>query len=140
MMKKIVFLAIFIILMSCIIYYMIFADYYEIGKNGTIEVKLGREFHIKLDENPSTGYVNCWINEKNNSILKKIKEEYTPGLNSRLGYVGAGGTIDFTFRALKVGTDTLKIANCSFIDGKNCSDYNTTNAEISNEFVIEVRK
>lgn len=125
-MKKVFLLGVLITLMSSLIYYIKFADYYKLGENDTIEVKAGQEFHIKLDENPSTGYINCWLNEKNSFLLKKTKKEYVPSLNSRLGYVGSGGTIDFTFKA------------CSLIDGQKCSDYNSENTQIDHEFIIKI--
>ncbi len=99
---------------------------------------MGQEFHIKLDANPSTAYVNLWLNEKNNANFKKVKEEYTPSLNSRLGHIGSGGTIDFTFKALKAGKDTIKIASCSLIDGQKDTDYNAENTKSDNEFIVEV--
>jgi predicted metal-binding protein len=35
-----------------------------------------------------------------------------------------------TFKGLKVGVDTIKIANCSFRDGQECADYSTENTKL----------
>lgn len=137
-MKKILILVAFIILVLSILYYREFEDYYKSGENDSFEIRVGQEFQIKLDENGSTGYSHCWLNEKNNTLLKKVKEEYSPSLNSRFGYIGSGGLIEITFKGLKVGVDTIKIANCSFRDGENCVDYNQENTKSDNEFIIKI--
>jgi predicted secreted protein len=137
-MKKILVLVAFIILVLSILYYLEYEDYYESGENDSFEIKVGQEFHIRLYENGSTGYSNCWINEKNNPLFKKVKEEYSQSLNARLGYIGSGGLIEMTFKGLKVGVDTIKIANCSFRDGEKCTDYNTENTKSDNEFIIKI--
>jgi predicted secreted protein len=63
-----------------------------------IEVKVGQEFIIALDENPSTGYV--WQAEFASSFLKLVEDEYEP---STEGLIGAGGTHRFLFQALDKG-------------------------------------
>lgn len=139
-MKKILVLVSFIIFVSSILYYREFEDYYKSGEKDSFEIKVGQEFNIRLFENGSTGYSNCWLNEKNNTLLKKVKEEYSQSLNSRIGYIGSGGLIEITFRGLKVGVDTIKIANCSFRDGEKCTDYNPENTKSDNEFIIRITK
>ena len=137
-MKKIVILITTIILVLGMLYYREFKDYYESGENDSFEINVGQEFRIRLYENGSTGYSNCWLNEKNNALLKIVKKEYSQSLNSRFGYAGSGGLIEITFKGLKVGVDTIKIANCSFRDGQECLDYNAQNTKSDNEFIVEI--
>lgn len=119
-------------------YYFEFEDYYKNGTINKINIKVGQELNIKILENASTGFVNCWLNEEKNLILIKVKEDFIPGLNSRLGYIGSGGIKKITFKGIKIGIDTVKIARCSFIDYKKCSDYNEKNTESDYQFIIKV--
>ncbi len=68
--------------------------------NQTIEVKVGQEFIIALESNPTTGY--SWQAEFDDSVLKLVESKYerTP---AEEGMVGVGGTQSFEFQALKEG-------------------------------------
>lgn len=75
-----------------------------------IEVKVGQNFIISLDENPSNGYT--WQEEFDARFLELVENKYEP--SSETGVVGAGGKRSFKFKALKEGetevTMTLKRA------------------------------
>ncbi|HKX86229.1 MAG TPA: protease inhibitor I42 family protein [Flavobacterium sp.] len=121
------------------IHYWINKTYYKPGENGEISCDVGETFQIELITNGSTGYSNCWINEQNFKHVKLIESEYNSSINESLGYVGAGGTMTYTFSAVSKGTDTLKVAACPTArEGKSCSDFNETNTEPHNSFVITV--
>jgi predicted secreted protein len=121
------------------IHYWITKDYYTIGENGEISCAVGETFKIELNENGSTGYMNCWINEQNFRHVKLIRTEYTPSLNAKLGYDGAGGITTFIFSVVSRGTDTLKVAACRTIrEGTVCSDFNEANTKPDNVFVVTV--
>jgi predicted secreted protein len=114
-------------------------NYYKPGENGGFRLRVGEEFSIKLYENPSTGHSNCWLNENAVSCIKKVGRNYISGLNSKLGYEGAGGDLKITFKATKKGVDTLKIGSCPLgIEGKTSKDYTTANCQTDNEFYIIV--
>ena len=130
---------IFVLLIIFLFYFKANYNYYKPGENGTYKLKIGQEFYVKLYENPSTGYSNCWLNENSVTCIEKVRENNTTGLNSKLGYIGAGGDLIVTFKAIKKGIDTVKIGSCPLSrEGKKCEDYNTKNTQIDNEFYITV--
>jgi inhibitor of cysteine peptidase len=68
----------------------------------TISVKVGQEFIIALNENPTTGY--SWQKEFDASFLELVGDKYEPSAEAKKpGIVGAGGTRNFQFKALKTG-------------------------------------
>lgn len=142
-MKKSKILLLSIIVMLAIISVIYIYDnynYYKPGENSSFKLKIGEKFTVKLHENPSTGYLNCWLNENSVTCLEKVSENYEAGLNSKLGYMGAGGNLKITFKAVKKGIDTLKIGSCPLgREKKTCKDYNTENTQIDNEFYIIVK-
>lgn len=73
-----------------------------------IEVKVGQEFNITLESNPSTGYGWQLSKPLNETILNLIGSEYKPSEESGL-IVGAGGTEIWTFRAVKSGTAEISL-------------------------------
>lgn len=114
-------------------------NYYLPGENDSFKLKIGEKFTVKLYENASTGYSNCWLNENTVTCIEKVSENYEAGLNSKLGYIGAGGTIAVTFIAVKKGIDTLKIGSCPLgREGKTCKDYTAKNSQIDNVFYVTV--
>ena len=70
--------------------------------NQPIEVKVGEQFIITLDSNPTTGYK--WEASFDQSLLKLVKSEFKQDA-SKPGMVGVGGKEQFLFEGLK-GTDT----------------------------------
>ena len=73
---------------------------------GLVEVKVGQEFNITLDSNPSTGYQWQLAKQLNGSILVLIGAQYIP---SERGRIGAGGTEVWTFKAVKSGTAEISL-------------------------------
>jgi inhibitor of cysteine peptidase len=76
------------------------------GDNGkTIEAQTGDSIVVRLDENPTTGFV--WaIDKGNDEILPLQNSDYAmaPGVG-----VGGGGQRTFTFKAQKAGTVSLQL-------------------------------
>lgn len=138
------YLKIFGILIAIIIligtfYYIRFCNYYKSGENKNFELKVGETLEIRLYENGSTGYSNCWLNENKSKKLKLVDRKYEKSLYAKLGYDGAGGITTLFFKAQEKGIDTIKIANCPLgPENKNCSDYSEKNTETENEFIIEI--
>jgi predicted secreted protein len=91
-----------------------------------IEVQLGETFEIKLHENGSTGHSNCWINQYNSKHIVLMQQEYRRSWSERLGAVGAGGAMVWTFKGIKPGADTVKISFCpTAIMRKDCKYFNS---------------
>jgi len=71
----------------------------------TINSRIGEEFVIALDSNPTTGYE--WMASYDDSVLTLTYEDYDaekcPGL------VGAGGTYYFGFEAIKKGETQITL-------------------------------
>ncbi len=136
------FIIVFIIItiaIGCIIFYSkVFCKVYRNGENDNFKLKVGETFKIRLYQNGSTGYENCWLNEMESQIVKRVYDEYEPGLNSMLGAVGAGGTVIYTFKAISKGNQIIKMASCPVgPENKKCQDY-SDNTKPDNEFVINI--
>ncbi len=131
-----------IIAITCaFFYYKNFCDYYESGETDTFNLNVGETFEIKLYENGSTGYVNCWLNESESRIVKRVNEDYVPGINARLGAIGSGGIVTITFKAISTGRQTIKIANCPVgPEQKKCAEYTDKTTETEYEFMVEVKE
>ena len=73
---------------------------------GQVEVKMGDQFVIELEGNPSTGYT--WeAKDLDTSIFQQIGDaKFTSGNPS---LIGAGGTLALTFKAVRAGTATLTL-------------------------------
>jgi inhibitor of cysteine peptidase len=71
--------------------------------NGTVNVSVGTQLALTLDENPTTGF--SWELELS-SGLSVVSDSYqtTPG---REGMPGAGGTHTWTIEATTAGTQTI---------------------------------
>ncbi len=116
-----------------VLFYIEGEDHYSYAENGSFDVKVGDTFTIKLDENPSAGGKNCWLNDMKSVRLKS--DEFNPHSSAD----GAGGVTTYTFEAISKGTDTLRVANCPLaMDNKQCSDYNDRNTKPDNVFVVKV--
>src|SRR3954467_12604996 len=98
-------------------------DYYESGEIDEIKIKVGETFKIKLSQNPSTGYLNCWINQNKFRLVTLTKTEF-PDSAGVTDCIGCSEAIILNFKAIKTGTDTIKFAFCpAGREGKICSDY-----------------
>jgi inhibitor of cysteine peptidase len=71
--------------------------------NGTVNVPVGTQLALTLDENPTTGY--SWALELSPG-LSVVADDYAqaPG---REGMAGAGGTHTWTIEATTAGTQTI---------------------------------
>jgi len=72
----------------------------------TINVKVGGEFVIALDSNPTTGFT--WQDDHDQGMLKLVEDRYVADEKAE-GLVGAGGTQYYHFKALKAGTATVTL-------------------------------
>ncbi len=76
----------------------------------TLNISVGKRFVIRLDENPTTGYV--WAIDGQTELLMLQSSDYeTDAQPNEQGkvLVGHGGKRTFTFVAQKSGTATLKL-------------------------------
>lgn len=80
-------------------------------KDKTLNISVGKRFVIRLDENPTTGYV--WAIDGKTELLGLESSDYVsdtpPNKNGEVHIVGGGGQRSFTFVAQKAGTVTLKL-------------------------------
>lgn len=80
----------------------------EMHDGQSVNAKVGKDFDVTLKSNPTTGY-QWQVVQIDEAMLKQVgTPQYTPNANS--GMVGAGGEETFTFRPLKPGKTTLKLA------------------------------
>lgn len=141
MKRKLTIVIILIFIGIAIYYYKNCYHFYNRGENDSFRIKVGETFEIKLDENGSTGYTNCCLNESELKTVKMVKKEYKQSFHSKLGYEGSGGTIVMTFQGIAVGLETIKLANCpTGPEDKSCKDYTVSNTKADNEFLINVVK
>ena len=75
--------------------------------NGSrVNVKVGEQIVITLEDNPSTGYT--WEAKDLDTGMFTIPGEST-FISSNPGQVGSGGTLTLTFKAEKSGTGSLTL-------------------------------
>ena len=82
----------------------------EQDKNKTLAVSVGDSFVIRLNENPTTGYV--WAIDGQTELLVLQSSDYvtdTPPNQQGQVLVGGGGKRSFAFVAQKSGMATLKL-------------------------------
>lgn len=68
-----------------------------------IETKVGEEFSIELESNPTTGYQ--WQEDFNTRKLKLVDKKFASSAKT----IGASGKEILTFKALEVGKSTIKL-------------------------------
>jgi len=83
-----------------------FENLFQVLSIGLIEVKVGQEFNITLESNPTTGYQWQLAKEVNGTILQFVGSEYKP---SDSGLLGAGGKEIWTFKAMSSGTTKISM-------------------------------
>ena len=77
--------------------------------DGQVTLEVGQRLTVRLESNPSTGYLWEWV-DRQASILEQIGEaEFTPGETGDPPLVGAGGWDVFTFEAVSSGQMTLEL-------------------------------
>ena len=97
-------------------------NYYQQGDSDKFKISIGDSFTIKVSENGSTGFSNCWINENNCQFVKLLDRQYQSSWVEKSGSIGSGGTVALTFVGTTIGTDTIKISDCpTGIMQKDCS-------------------
>ena len=76
-----------------------------VDNSGTIEVKAGETFVIKLESNPTTGY--SWsLAEYDSKVTKQESNVYEP-TKTAANVVGSGGTEVWAFKAITKGETKL---------------------------------
>ena len=73
----------------------------------TIDAKVGQEFVIALESNPTTGY--GWQVQSDDSLLELVNSEFESGAPADSQIVGAGGEEKFTFKALTKGETVVTL-------------------------------
>ena len=84
---------------------------YEIGVNDSLQ--------INLESNPSTGYSWKWKNKNSISIVDSVGFSF---INYHPERVGSGGKEVWSFKAKKVGTETIKLVYNRSWDEKSTID------------------
>ena len=84
----------------------------NINNKSEYSLNVGETFTIELHQNGSTGYSNCWINQTSCTVIEEENKRYESSIKEKAGYVGSGGSTFWTFKAVKLGIDTLKIQSC----------------------------
>jgi inhibitor of cysteine peptidase len=74
----------------------------------TIELKVGQALVLTLGSNPTTGYGWVFDDQSTQIVAREGKPTYTADMPGR-GLVGSGGVERWTFRAVKPGTETLRL-------------------------------
>lgn len=77
----------------------------------SITVKNDQEFVIALTANPSTGYT--WDAGPNDNVKYLSSKQ----VNASSGAIGAAGTQQLTFKAIKTGSSTLELAYARQFEG-----------------------
>ena len=72
----------------------------------TIKTKVGQEFVIVLDSNPTTGYGWQLAGEIDKKVLSIVEITHK---TSKSGRIGAGGKDRWTLKGLRAGTVTLSL-------------------------------
>ncbi len=72
----------------------------------SIQCSAGEQFEIMLTSNPTTGYTWDKNEVYDKAYLEMVKSNYIAPQTDR---VGAGGTQQYIFKALKAGSTTIKM-------------------------------
>jgi len=84
-------------------------NYYEFDESDTFHINIGERITVKIPQNESTGYRNCWFNEYNCKNIKLYQRDYKSTFYESIGYNGTGGTEYLTFKGKSIGLDSIKI-------------------------------
>lgn len=111
---------------------------YKLSNKEIYNVRIGETFEINLSQNYSTGYINCWLNEDQVKIIQQVRAEYEP-YDEDKKIIGGGGIETYTFKAIKIGIDTIKFSSCPALrERKNCSEYSSKINDADEMFKINV--
>jgi inhibitor of cysteine peptidase len=86
----------------------------------SVSVKIGETVKITLESNPTTGYQ--WTAEVDTEFMNILKDGFTPDS----GLLGAGGTQEFEFQALKAGKTQLVMKYGRSWESSPINVYNVT--------------
>jgi inhibitor of cysteine peptidase len=81
------------------------------SEGDSVTVKNGQEFVIALTANPSTGYT--WDAGPNDNVQYLSSKQ----VNASGAAIGAAGTQELTFKAIKTGSSTLELAYARQFEG-----------------------
>ncbi|NHM02488.1 protease inhibitor I42 family protein [Flavobacterium difficile] len=73
---------------------------YKLYNKECYHINVGETFEINLNENGSTGFINCWLNQNAIDIVEEINSEYVSDNNDKL-IPGAGGVLTIKFKGIK---------------------------------------
>lgn len=94
-----------------------------------ITVKNGEQFVIQLESNKTTGFQWGLSNALDATIVKKIKSSYT--VKGGKNQVGAGGTEEWTFQAVRPGATKIVLGySRPFEQGKTAAKVVTFNVTV----------
>ncbi|MFN0200308.1 MAG: protease inhibitor I42 family protein [Bacteroidia bacterium] len=115
---------------------------YSTGKR-IFDIKVGEKVKITLNENGTTGYRVCWLNQKHCSAISLTKEDAGNDLIGKLKimleYDGVGGDRSFVFVGKKIGTDTLTFSRCPVaIEKKPCQAFANDSTPVEDTYIISV--
>jgi hypothetical protein len=122
-------------------------DHYNTGEKGNYKINVGETIKVNIYVNGSTGYSNCWLNEKKSDCVAFIENKWWPSLPEMVGLIGAGSSETLVFKGIRTGIDTIKIGSCpTGREQRDCSWYTENSVrpenEVSlvNEFVVVVEE
>lgn len=105
-----------------------------------IVLKKDKTFSIKLGENGSIGFSNCWINQVECQNIEFKSHYYVSSPEEKEGCIGCGGYVFWKFKAVKIGIDTIKITYCpTGIEQKSCSNFQQDSSSYK-ELVKNIKK
>ena len=73
------------------------------------EIAINDSFTLKLVSNPSTGYMWKWANKNEVSVVDSVGYTFVAPITDR---IGAAGYIQWTFKGIKSGVDTVEMIYC----------------------------
>jgi len=86
----------------------VYAEFLDIPMyQAWLRVEVNQEFVIPLVSNPTTGY--SWQAIYDETMLELVEKAYEPGVATKQGVFGAGGTELFRFRALERGQTEITL-------------------------------
>jgi len=80
----------------------------DVPSGQQVDLQRDQEMVLELAANPSTGY-RWQIELTGSAVLDKIGDEQFVPASSSSGAVGAGGMATWHFRAMRTGTDLLRL-------------------------------
>ncbi len=86
----------------------------------TLKGQVGKEVHISVEGNPSTGY--SWMLKNLPQQLVFVSSEYQQSKDCKTGMVGCAGTQNFVFIAQKPGKGELTLTHGRVWDNKSWQD------------------